>query len=134
MLKLFVVTGMFIFFHKLNLLSFNEEALIGLGSLIFFILVYSVSKKSFASLLFLRSNNLYINIKYLLIIVKGTLTKYRRMLYLTTVLKRSKNTYFFLNFNRRWNDHTYKFISGLFETTWIKLVIYNYYRKNNAKN
>jgi hypothetical protein len=101
MLKLFILAGSFIFFHKLNLLSFNEEALIGLASLVFFILVYSASKKTFASLLFLRSNNLYLNIRYLLIMVKVTLLKYRRMLYLTTILKRSKNAYFFLNYGRR---------------------------------
>jgi hypothetical protein len=134
MLKLFILAGSFIFFHKLNLLSFNEEALIGLASLVFFILVYSASKKTFASLLFLRSNNLYLNIRYLLIMVKVTLLKYRRMLYLTTILKRSKNAYFFLNYGRRWNDNTYKFISSAFEISWIKLIIYNYYKRSYVKN
>lgn len=133
MLKLFILLGTFIIFHKLNLLNFNEEALIGLASLIFFILVYNVSKKEFAALLFIRANNLYLNIRYLLIIVKLTLQKYRRMLYLTTVLKRSKNVYLFLNSNKRWILNAYKFVTNLFEIIWIKLIIYNYYQNTYVK-
>ena len=125
MLKLVLYMGLYLSFQKMNFIVFNEEGLIGIGSILFFVLLYILAKESLVNIFFFRANNLYLIIKYLFTAVRKLLRNYRKMLYIMTVLKRSKNIFLTTNIRRKWLNVSKELIVVLTDNFFYKIILYN---------
>jgi len=102
MLKGFIYLAFYLTFQRMNFLNFNEEGLIAVASMLFFIALYMLTKETMINVFFHRANNLYIIIRYLFLVVRRLLRNYRKILYIMTFLKRNKNVFVVMNIRKNW--------------------------------
>lgn len=125
MLKLFLYIGGFFVFQRMNFLQFNEESLIGIASVLFFVMLYLLAKELLVNIFFFRATHLYIVIRYLFTVTRRLLRNYRRILYVMTVLKRSKNVFLLTNLKRKWLTVSKDIVILLADNVFYKIILYN---------